>query len=211
MQVVGSVPSKNPGRERIVTVAGRWSGRSKAVDIDHGQLVYPSLNRFAIVMHLHELAPGGGWAASRRDGWRFQRLAEVCQNLTSRGLSHPGLRPLANLRFEVSRLLARFKAAGDTCASAAAGRDRPAGPRTQTARVPRRHWLPAAWTSGRGRAARGLFRPVEVGTDVEHRLVVIIKANQSVTGHLQVVGHPDRDRRDGGEHSHVQPVEPLRA
>ena len=102
MQVVGS---KNPGRERIVTVAGRWSGRSKAVDIDHGQLVYPSLNRFAIVMHLHELAPGGGWAASRRDGWRFQRLAEVCQNLTSRGLSHPGLRPLANLRFEVSRLL----------------------------------------------------------------------------------------------------------
>ena len=51
MQVVGS---KNPGRERIVTVAGRWSGRSKAVDIDHGQLVYPSLNRFAIVMDLHE-------------------------------------------------------------------------------------------------------------------------------------------------------------
>ena len=62
--------------------------RSKAVDIDHGQLVYPSLNRFAIVMHLHELAPGGGWAASRRDGWRFQRLAEVCQNLPDR----PGLR-----------------------------------------------------------------------------------------------------------------------
>ena len=61
------------------------------------------------------------------------------------------------------------------------------------------------------RVARGLFRPVEVGTDVEHRLVVIIKANQSVTGHLQVVGHPDRDRRDGGEHGHVQPVEPLRA
>ena len=28
--------------------------RSEAVDIDHGQLVYPSLNRFAIVMDLHE-------------------------------------------------------------------------------------------------------------------------------------------------------------
>ena len=81
MQVVGSVPSsrrrsrlpvarpptgaKNPGLERIVTVAGRWSGRSKAVDIDHGQLVYPSLNRFAIVMHLHELAPFGGRASRR--------------------------------------------------------------------------------------------------------------------------------------------------
>jgi hypothetical protein len=25
------------------------------VEIDHGQLVYPSLNRFAIVMDLHEL------------------------------------------------------------------------------------------------------------------------------------------------------------
>ena len=39
--------------------------RSEAVDIDHGQLVYPSLNRFAIVMDLHELAPVGGRAASR--------------------------------------------------------------------------------------------------------------------------------------------------
>ena len=28
----------------------------------------------------------------------------MCENLTSRGLSHPGLRLLANLRFEVSRL-----------------------------------------------------------------------------------------------------------
>ena len=62
--------------------------RSKAVDIDHGQLVYPSLNRFTIVMDLHELAPDGRWAASRRNGWWLQRLAEVCENLTSRGLSH---------------------------------------------------------------------------------------------------------------------------
>jgi hypothetical protein len=35
------------------------------VDIDHGQLVYAFLNRFAIVMDLHELAPVGGRAASR--------------------------------------------------------------------------------------------------------------------------------------------------
>ena len=28
--------------------------RLEAVDIDHGQLVYPSLNHFAIVMDLHE-------------------------------------------------------------------------------------------------------------------------------------------------------------
>ena len=34
--------------------------RSEAVDIDHGQLVYAFLNRFAIVMDLHELAPVGG-------------------------------------------------------------------------------------------------------------------------------------------------------
>ena len=39
--------------------------RSEAVDIDHGQLVYAFLNRFAIVMDLHELAPVGGRAASR--------------------------------------------------------------------------------------------------------------------------------------------------
>ena len=65
--------------------------------------------------------------------------------------------------------------------------------------------------TGRGRAAAGLLRPVEIGTDVEHRLVVVVEANQSVAGHLQVVGHPDRDRRDGGEYGHVQPVEPLRA
>ncbi len=75
------------------------------MNIDHGQLVYPTLNRFAIVMDLHELAPVGRWATSGRHRWRLERIAEVCENLTSRGLSHPGLRPLANLRFEVSRLL----------------------------------------------------------------------------------------------------------
>ena len=79
--------------------------RSEAVNIDHGQLVGRHLNRFAIVMDLHELAPVGRWATSGRHRWWLERIAEVCENLTSRGLSHPGIRPLANLRFEVSRLL----------------------------------------------------------------------------------------------------------
>ena len=56
-------------------------------------------------MDLHEFAPVGGWATSGRDGRRLEWLAEVCEDLTSRGRSHPGLLPLANLRFEVSRLL----------------------------------------------------------------------------------------------------------
>jgi hypothetical protein len=56
-------------------------------------------------MGLHELAPVGGRAPGRRDGRWLKRFAEVCEGLTSRGRSHPGLLPLANLRFEVSRLL----------------------------------------------------------------------------------------------------------
>ena len=56
-------------------------------------------------MDLHELAPVGGRATSGRHWWRLERFAEVCQYLTSRGRSHPGLRPLSNLRFDVSRLL----------------------------------------------------------------------------------------------------------
>ena len=35
--------------------------------------------------------------AGRRDGRWFERFAEMCQGLTLRGRSHPGLRPLANL------------------------------------------------------------------------------------------------------------------
>ena len=79
--------------------------RSEAVDVDRGQLVGRGLKDVAVVMDLHELAPVGGWATSGRDGRRLEWFAEVCENLTSRGRSHPGLRPLANLRFEVSRLL----------------------------------------------------------------------------------------------------------
>jgi len=79
--------------------------RSEAVNIDHGQLVGRHLNRFAIVMDLHELAPVDRRATGGRDGRRLGRFAEVCEGLTSRGRSHPGLLPLANLRFEASRLL----------------------------------------------------------------------------------------------------------
>ncbi len=79
--------------------------RSEAVDIDHGQLVGRHLNRFAIVMGLHELAPVGGRATSRRHRRRYEWFTQVGENLASRGRSLPGLLPLANLRFEVSRLL----------------------------------------------------------------------------------------------------------
>ena len=56
-------------------------------------------------MALHELSPVNRRATGGRDGRWFERFAEVCQGLISRGRSHPGLLPLANLRFEVSRLL----------------------------------------------------------------------------------------------------------
>ena len=58
-----------------------------------------------VVMDLHGLSPVDRRATGGRDGRWFERFAEVCQGLTLRGRSHPGLRPLANLRFEVSRLL----------------------------------------------------------------------------------------------------------
>ena len=78
---------------------------SEAADVDHGQFVYPSLKDCPVVVDLHELSPVGGWPAGGRHGRRLERFAEVCQELPSRGRSHPGLLPLANLRFEVSRLL----------------------------------------------------------------------------------------------------------
>ena len=55
------------------------------------------LKDVAVVVHLHELAPVGGRPASGRDRRRFERFAEMCQWLTSRGRSHPGLLLLANL------------------------------------------------------------------------------------------------------------------
>ena len=78
---------------------------SEAVDVDRGQFVGRRLSHVAFVVDLHELSPVGRWATGRRDGRWFERFAEICQGLTSRGRSHPGLRSLANLRFEVSRLL----------------------------------------------------------------------------------------------------------
>ena len=75
------------------------------MDVDHGQLVGRLLKDCPVVVGLHNLAPVGGRATGGRHGRRLERLAEVCQGLTLRGRSHPGLRPLANLRFEVSRLL----------------------------------------------------------------------------------------------------------
>ena len=57
--------------------------RSEAVNIDHGQLVGRHLNRFAIVMDLHELAPVDRRATGGRDGRRLERLAEVYEGLTS--------------------------------------------------------------------------------------------------------------------------------
>jgi hypothetical protein len=58
--------------------------RSEAVNVDHGQLVYPSLNRSAVVMSLDELAPVGGRATSGRDGGWLEWFAEVCENLSHR-------------------------------------------------------------------------------------------------------------------------------
>ena len=47
----------------------------------------------------------GSRAAGGRHWWVFEWFTQVRENLASRGRSHPGLRPRANLRFEVSRLL----------------------------------------------------------------------------------------------------------
>ena len=94
--------------------------RSELVDVDRGQLVGRRLKDIAIVMDLHELTPVGGRAPGRRDGRRLERLAEVCEGLTSRGRSHPGLLPLANLRFEVSRLLPAVSSAPDVAAAGGA-------------------------------------------------------------------------------------------
>ena len=63
------------------------------------------LKDVAVVLGLNELVQVGRRSPRGCDWWRLEWFAEVCENLTSRGRSHPGLRPLANLRFEVSRLL----------------------------------------------------------------------------------------------------------
>ncbi len=54
------------------------------MDVDRGQLVGRRLKDIAIVMHLDKFVPVGGWAASGRDRRRFERFAEMCQDLPNR-------------------------------------------------------------------------------------------------------------------------------
>ena len=54
------------------------------MDVEHGQLVYPSLKDVAVVMDLHELAPVGRRATGRRDGRRFEGFAKMGQDLPNR-------------------------------------------------------------------------------------------------------------------------------
>ena len=68
-------------------------------------------------MGLHELAPVGGRAPGGRDGRWLEWFAKMGQGLPSRGRSHPGLLPLANLRFEVSRLLPAVSSQPDVAAA----------------------------------------------------------------------------------------------
>jgi hypothetical protein len=58
--------------------------RSEPVDVDRGQLGYPSLKDIAVVMDLHEPAPVGGRSASGGDWRRLERLAEVRKDLPDR-------------------------------------------------------------------------------------------------------------------------------
>jgi hypothetical protein len=51
------------------------------VDVDHGQFVGRSLSHVAFVVDLHELAPAGGRAAGGCERRRFERFAEVSENL----------------------------------------------------------------------------------------------------------------------------------
>ena len=63
---------------------GRVRHRSEAVNIDRGQFVGRGLKDVAVVMSLDELAPVGGRAPGRRDWWRLERFAEMCQDLPDR-------------------------------------------------------------------------------------------------------------------------------
>jgi len=54
------------------------------VNVDRGQLFGRRLKDIAIVMHLDKFVPVGGWASSGRDRRRFERFAEMCQDLPNR-------------------------------------------------------------------------------------------------------------------------------
>jgi hypothetical protein len=87
------------------------------VDVDCGQVVWRSLKDVAVVVDLDELAPVGGRATRGRHRRRFKQFAQMREDLASRGRSHPGLLPLANLRFEVSRLLPAVVSEPDVAAA----------------------------------------------------------------------------------------------
>ena len=54
------------------------------MNVDRGQLFGRRLKDIAIVMHLDKFVPVGGWASSGRDRRRFERFAEMCQDLPNR-------------------------------------------------------------------------------------------------------------------------------
>jgi hypothetical protein len=54
------------------------------VDVDRGQLVGCRLENVPVVVDLHELAPVSGRPASRRHRRRFERFAEVGEDLPDR-------------------------------------------------------------------------------------------------------------------------------
>ena len=57
---------------------------SEAVDIDVGQLVYPSLKDCPVVVNLHELSPVGRRATGGRDWRRLGRFAQMREDLPDR-------------------------------------------------------------------------------------------------------------------------------
>ena len=57
---------------------------SEAMDIDVGQLVYPSLKDCPVVVDLHELSPVGRRATGGRDWRRLERFAQMREDLPDR-------------------------------------------------------------------------------------------------------------------------------
>ena len=90
---------------------------SQAVDVDHLQVFGRGLKDVFVVMGLRGFSPVCGWAPGRRDQRWLEGFAEVCEGMTSRGRSHPGLLPLANRWFEVSRLLPAVSSDPDVAAA----------------------------------------------------------------------------------------------
>ena len=78
------------------------------------------LKDVAVVLGLNELVPVGRRSPRGCDWWRLERFAKMGEGLTSRVRSHPGLRPLANPRFEVSRLLPAVSSRSDVAAAGGA-------------------------------------------------------------------------------------------